>query len=462
MLDKELHIMAYDSICAASKIERIQGTRRAAKQGVDRPIRSAPLRPAQETLEAFTRTNILPTISKLKDHTFQFQGDVAGGLLHHPQLSLVKDRVRSRGPQTAAEQHGKDILKGGPQRLPDMASLQDRVVLKVMALILEAIYDAPFVASPRASQQSPKFLDSSHGFRRGRNPHTALKQLSKVKGIEWVIVGEIYGLCKNAYYKKLEELLCRYIDDQQFIDLFWKAVRVGHINMPSGKFHFGEGRPGLSQVGDPQQLSPILSNIFLHEFDKFMQESIEAAEQQQYAGAAPNNSSALPARPAQITYIRYADTFIIAGRGSSDPHQIKVNVKLFLERTLNLELNGPALADHSLPLGGLAGPYIIKDGGRTRPEDRAYFLGAEICGGAPEGRGGFHKKAPLPLNWTNCKRRGGAIAPGKIILLAPIQKLVKKLEELNICSCGSARVNIAHSQRKQVGGAAPIPTRKTA
>jgi len=45
----------------------------------------------------------------------------------------------------------------------------DKIVQKVMALILEAIYD---------NEQGPVFRDSSHGFRRGRSTHTALKQIS--------------------------------------------------------------------------------------------------------------------------------------------------------------------------------------------------------------------------------------------------------------------------------------------
>jgi len=35
-----------------------------------------------------------------------------------------------------------------------------------------------------------------------------------------MIEGDIKGYFDNINHKKLEELLCRYIEDQQFIDLY--------------------------------------------------------------------------------------------------------------------------------------------------------------------------------------------------------------------------------------------------
>lgn len=66
----------------------------------------------------------------------------------------------------------------------------------------------------------------------------------------------------------LESLLRRKIQDQQFIDLYWKLVRAGYVE---------RGRGYSTEVGVPQGslVSPILSNIYLHEFDVYMRELSE-------------------------------------------------------------------------------------------------------------------------------------------------------------------------------------------
>ena len=84
-------------------------------------------------------------IGKLKDHTFQFRPS--------RRIYIPKSNERPLG----------------------IPCPQDKVVLKVMAIILEAIYD---------DTTSPKFLDCSHGFRRGKSTHTALKRISQIKSID--------------------------------------------------------------------------------------------------------------------------------------------------------------------------------------------------------------------------------------------------------------------------------------
>lgn len=314
-----------------------------------------------------------------------------------------------------------------------------------MAIILESIYDDTY---------SPKFLDHSHGFRRGRSTHTALKRIGQIKCIEWVIEGDIKGYFDNIHHKKLEELLTNHIDDQQFIDLYWKAVRAGYVYMASGKFHYGV-------VGEPQVgvLSPILSNIYLHELDKYMEEkiikyeeknipisletpdisyarqSLLRAEKRGDSKAAEEKLTLIKEmekrtnpKGMQISYVRYADDFVIMIRGAKEKaEQIKEEVKQFLEGPLLLELN----QDKTLVTD------VIKS--------RARFLGAEIRA--------LHSRN-LDTKITERIYEGyekkGRIPKGKTILLAPIERLVKKLEEQGIC-------HIENFALRKI-----IPTRKTA
>jgi len=59
--------------------------------------------------------------------------------------------------------------KDGKLRPLGIPCATDKIVQTVMALILEALYD---------NERGAVFSEHSHGFRRGRGTHTALKEIS--------------------------------------------------------------------------------------------------------------------------------------------------------------------------------------------------------------------------------------------------------------------------------------------
>lgn len=121
MLNRETFIAAYESI---------KGNKGALTPGLD-----------NETLDAFSIEIIDEIITSLKDHTFKF-----------------KPIRRIYIPK-----------KNGKLRPLGIPSPKDKIVQKVMSMILEAIYDA---------DTNPIFRSSSHGFRRGRSTHTALETIT--------------------------------------------------------------------------------------------------------------------------------------------------------------------------------------------------------------------------------------------------------------------------------------------
>jgi len=166
------------------------------------------------------------TINQLKDGNFQFKPG--------RRTMIPKSDGVSKRPLTIA-----------PPR--------DKIVQEVMRMILEAIFE-------------PTFSVNSHGFRPNRSCHTALRQIKTQFGsASFIIEGDISKCFDSFDHETLIKLISRKISDQRFIQLIWKSLRAGYM-----EFHTTQH----SIIGTPQGsiISPILSNIYLHELDIFIQE----------------------------------------------------------------------------------------------------------------------------------------------------------------------------------------------
>jgi len=407
MLNPDIFVMAY---------EKIKSKSGALTKSTD-----------NETIDGFSRDQINKIIQDLKDHTYAF-----------------KPIRRVYIPK-----------KNGKMRPLGIPGPKDKVVQTVMAIILEAIYD---------NGKEPIFLNSSHGFRRGRGTHTALKDISHWIETDWFIEGDIKAYFDTVNNKILESILLEKIKDQQFIDLYWKAVKADYIDLSSNaKITKSDGLP----QGGP--LSPILSNIYLHKLDCMMEELMEkenlnpiSKESKKYKEIHTKISNkrqtikktlnfdlqeqlikevleleklraSMPSKCtnyqfSQVWYVRYADDFLIGVRGKKiAAEEIKLKVENFLKTQLSLELN------------------LEKTLITNAKKDRAKFLGAELR---------VFKSRTHDAKKTTRVYEGGLrrvrVPSGRMIILAPLERLVKKLEDQGICRI------INFSQREI------IPRRKTA
>src|SRR6266567_4940619 len=135
---------------------------------------------------------------------------------------------------------------------------KDKVVQEAMRMILEAIYDSP---------QGAYFSDASHGFRPNRSCHTALREFrGKWVAVNWIVEGDIRACFDELDHHILVTTLKKKIQDERFLNLVWKLLNAGYMDL------HGEKRDSL--IGSPQGgiLSPILANVYLHELDEFVQE----------------------------------------------------------------------------------------------------------------------------------------------------------------------------------------------
>ena len=168
---------------------------------------------------------IRKTIQELKDRTFQFK----------PTLRVLIPKP-----------NGKTRPLGIP-------SPRDKVVQQVFKLILEPAYE-------------PIFSKLSHGFRPNKSTITAISEIRKWNGVTFIIQGDIKGYFDNIDPHILATLLKKRIKDSNLIDLYWKLVKAGYVN---------DGNYSKTEVGFGGILSPLLSNICLHEFDLFMESLIK-------------------------------------------------------------------------------------------------------------------------------------------------------------------------------------------
>lgn len=187
---------------------------------------------------------------------------------------------------------------GGGERGLGIPSVRDRIIQTSAKMVIEPIFEADF-------------LDCSFGFRPNRSAHDALERirLAMNAGYTTVLDADIKGFFDNIDQKLLLEFLTHRISDQRVLKLIRKWLRSGILE---------RGTYQETDVGTPQGgvISPLLANVYLHEFDKFWmgQKEVEGV------------------------LVRYADDFVILFRKSPDAERGMELVKKKLAE-LRLELN---------------------------------------------------------------------------------------------------------------------------
>jgi RNA-directed DNA polymerase len=167
--------------------------------------------------------------------------------------NLVELIREGRYKPKPVRRHSIPTKVAGKMRPLGIPSADDKLVQEVTRMILERIYE-------------PLFKDSAHGFRPKRSCHTALRSMQKGwTGVKWFIDIDIQGYFNNINHEILMELLKKRIEDTQFLDLIRDMLKAGYVE--DWKYH-------KTYSGTPQGgiVSPILANIYLHEFDEYMEQ----------------------------------------------------------------------------------------------------------------------------------------------------------------------------------------------
>lgn len=253
--------------------------------------------------------------------------------------------------------------KNGKTRPLGIPSFDDKLVQEVIRMILEAMFEN-------------SFEESSHGFRPERSCHTALNSVRVLfTGAKWFIEGDIKNFFDNINHEILINILKERINDDRFIRLIRKFLNAGYIeNWKFNKTYSGTPQGGI--------ISPILANIYLDKFDKYMLEysqrfnmgkerrknkevsrltykkfslnkklKVEENEstRQQLIGAikiVERERTSIPSGDQmdetfrRLFYVRYADDFIIGIIGNkSECAEIKEDISQYMRNNLKLELS---------------------------------------------------------------------------------------------------------------------------
>ena len=208
----------------------------------------------------------------------------------------LTERIR-KGHYTPSPVRRVEIPKpdGGIRKL-GIPTVIDRIIQQAMTQQLIPIYE-------------PKFSDGSFGYRPGRSAKEAVQRIKEYaeQGYTRAVVLDLSKYFDTLNHELLVNILRRDIKDERVIQMIKRYLRSGVME---------NGVVVETEEGSPQggNLSPLLANIYLNEFDQEF------------------NKRGVPC-------IRYADDIVLLAKSERASERLLESSTKFLEGTLKLKVN---------------------------------------------------------------------------------------------------------------------------
>lgn len=171
--------------------------------------------------------------------------------------------------------------EAGDVRPISILNVRDRLVQRATHAALSPFYEA-------------RFFDCSFGFRESRGVKDAVAEVARLRddGLHSVVDGDIRKCFESIEHGLLLRLLERDLGDARYVGLIERWLRAGVLGARRGQVEVQER--GVSQGS---AISPLLANVYLHEFDAAM-------------------------RGARRSLVRYADDWVILCRSRDEAERV--------------------------------------------------------------------------------------------------------------------------------------------
>jgi group II intron reverse transcriptase/maturase len=236
----------------------------------------------------------------------------------------------------------------GRQRPIGITALEDKIVQRATAEVLNAVYEADF-------------LGFSYGFRPGRSQHNALDAVTvaiETRKVSWVLDADIRGFFDAMDHERLIQFVEHRIGDRRVVRFIKKWLHAGVLEDGAWR----QADEGVPQGGS---ISPLLANVYLHHaLDQWVN---------QWRGRHARG---------EIIVVRYADDFVIGLQHKDDADRLHADLK---ERLNKFKLELSEEKTRLIAFGRFAASTRAKQG-LGKPETFNFLGFVHICGTTRNGK----------------------------------------------------------------------------